>query len=245
MKRNIIMGALALAAICAFTTPASAQRYRGGYGGYRGGYGGYNRGYSGYNRGYDGYRGYGGYGGYRGGYGYGYGYGYGTGVGYGVGLSSGIILGNALGGYGYGYSGYAPTYSGYSGYAPTYSGTSGYNYVPSTTYVNPGILSAANPPVDSSRESLYYAPETLDNTARLRILLPANAKVWVGGHETGQSGSDREFTSPPLTPGKAYTYEVKARWMVSGEPREQTRKVTVHANQTTTVDFGRVAEIDK
>ena len=62
--------------------------------------------------------------------------------------------------------------------------------------------------------------------------------------ETGQTGPDRSFSSPPLTPGKAYTYEVKARWMNSGEPcsRADPGKVKVEANRTTTVDFGRLAE---
>ncbi len=240
MRRNIILSALALTALFAFSSPASAQRGRGGYGG--GGYGGYRGGYGGYN-------------GYRGGYG-------GSGVSFGVGLGTGIVVGNALGGYGRGYggygysSGYAPSYGGYGysgGYAPSYGG---YSYAPSTGYIeqggipgtayidqgNPGVALA---PADSSRESLYYGPEAADNTARLRILVPANAKVWVGGQETGQSGQEREFGSPPLTPGKSYTYEVKARWMQAGEPKEQTRKVKVIANRTTTVDFGPLAEVDK
>jgi uncharacterized protein (TIGR03000 family) len=260
MKRNFIMGALALAAICAFTTPAMAQRGRGGYGGGgRGGYGGGGRG--GYGGGY-----HGGYGGYHGGYG-GYRGGYGSGIGFGIGLGSGIALGSTLGGYGgyrggYGGYSYAPSYGSYS-YAPSYGS---YAEVPSTTYLAPsttdvvpsgtysdqaypGVATApqaypgvAAAPADSSRESGYYAPQAPDNTARLRILVPDNAKVWVGGQETGQTGSEREFGSPPLTPDKAYTYEVKARWMENGEPVEQTRKVRVHANQTTTVDFGRMAE---
>ena len=242
MRRNIILSALALTAIFAFSSPASAQRGRGGY---RGGYGGYS---SGYHGGYGGYGG--GYGGYRGGYG-GYRGGYGSRLGFGVGLGSGIALGSALGGYGRGYSGYGgySGYSGYGGYAPSYSGYvpsySGYNTVPSAGYINQGYPEIGLAAADSSRQSLYYGPEATDNTARLRILVPANAKVWVGGMETGQNGQEREFGSPALTPGKTYTYEVKARWMEAGEPVERTRKVKVMANRTTTVDFSPVAEVDK
>ena len=220
MQRKIILGALALAAALAFTTPASAAPYRGGYGGYGGYYGGYG-----------GYRG--GYGGYYGGYGY----------------RPGLSIGIGLGGYGYaqgyGYSGYGyvPSY-GYSGYnyVPSYSN---YNYVPSTRYLDSGYPDVARAPADSSRESLYYAPESEDNAAHLRILVPADAKVWVGGMETTKRGQERDFASPALTPGKAYTYEVKARWMQAGEPVERTRRVKVMANQTTTVDFGQVAEVDR
>ena len=243
MRRNIILSALALTAILAFSSPASAQRGRGGYGG--GGYGGYRGGYGGGYGGYGGYRGgYGGYGYGHGGYGYGHGgYGYGSGLGYGIGLSSGIALGSTLGGYGYGGYGYNSGYAlGYSSYAPSYSG---YNYVPATRYVDPGYPGIALAPADSSRESLYYAPETADNTAHLRILVPADAKLWVGGMQTEKQGSERDFNSPALTPGKSYTYEVKARWMQAGEPVEKTRKVKVMANQTTTVEFGPLAEVDK
>ena len=54
-------------------------------------------------------------------------------------------------------------------------------------------------------------------------------------------GADRSFASPALTPGKTYTYEVKARWMEDGQPVEQTRRVKVEANRTSTVEFGQPA----
>ena len=259
MKRNIFLGAFALTALLLYSAPADAQRGRGGVGGggYRGGSGGYRGGAGGYNGAYRG-----GYGGYRGGYGGYGGYGYRPGVSCGIGLGTGLGIGYGLGNYGrggygyggsgYGYSsGYAPTYGGYY-YAPstTYVPSTVYvepstTYAPSATYVDEGYPQVAGAPADSSRDSLYYAPEPVDNTARLRILVPAGAKVWVGGQETAQSGQEREFGSPPLTPGKSYTYEVKAQWMENGQPVEKTRKVKVMANQTTTVDFGPVPEVDK
>jgi len=245
MKRNIILGALTLTAIIAFSTPALAQRGGGGRGGHGGGGGAYrgggNGGYHGGNGGY-----HGGNGGYHGGYNGGY---YRPGIGIGIGLG----LGYGLGGYGY-RGGYGGGY-GYGGYSPSYGGTyyapsvtyvePSTTYAPAETYVDPGYPQVAGAPADSSRDSLYYAPEPVDNTARLRILVPSNAKVWVGGQDTAQSGQEREFGSPPLTPGKSYTYEVKARWMEAGEPVERTRKVKVMANRTTTVDFGPVPEVNQ
>ena len=148
-----------------------------------------------------------------------------------------------MGGYGYGSYGYNSGYAlGYSSYAPSYSG---YNYVPATRYIDPGYPGIALAPADSSRESLYYAPEATDNTAHLRILVPADAKLWVGGMQTEKLGIEHDFNSPALTPGKSYTYEVKARWMQAGQPVERTRKVKVMANRTTTIDFGPLAEVDK
>ena len=39
----------------------------------------------------------------------------------------------------------------------------------------------------------------------------------------------REFDSPPLTPGKQYSYEVKAQWEENGRPVTQTQEVDVSA----------------
>ena len=178
-----------------------------------------------------------------------------TATGFGVGVGTGLLLGGAYrGGYGYGgYGGYAPYSSGYNsyGYAPSttyippstaYVDPSATYGDPSTPYVDPGYPSLSADPAVSSRESGYYAPEAADNAAHVRVVAPADAKVWIGGAETSQTGMDRVFTSPALEPGKSYTYEVKARWMEAGKPVEQTRRVKVQANQTTTVDFGRASE---
>jgi uncharacterized protein (TIGR03000 family) len=52
------------------------------------------------------------------------------------------------------------------------------------------------------------------------------------------TGSDRNFVSPPLPPGRTYPYEIRVRWIgADGKPIEQTRQVNVQAGQRTTVDF--------
>jgi uncharacterized protein (TIGR03000 family) len=256
----LILGSLALAALLSTTSSqVEARIYGRGFGGFGRGIGiGYGRGYGGYgyNRGF----GYGGYG--LGGYGYrgiglglgGYGYGgYGLG-GYGLGYGNGY----------YGYSSYSPTYYGYSSYYPGYSGYSSYNpgyyasgyslspsysYVPNYAYSQPQNYytdqtypSVVTASTGTTQRSMYYNPQPTDNTARLHVIVPAGAQVWVGGEETAQTGPDRVFASPAIQPGRSYTYEVKARWMQEGAPVEQTKQVRVQANQTTTVDFSPVAE---
>ncbi len=167
-----------------------------------------------------GYRG-GGYGGYRGGYG-GYGYrGYG---GFGVGVY--------LGGYGYPYYGY--------GYGVPYGGYASDYYAPAPpVYVTPP---AAMPPVATPGYQLGGdAPP--DNTAHITVRAPADADVRFGQGKTQQSGAVREFASPPLSPGKDYTYEIKARWTVGGKEVVQTRQVDVGAGTYKVVDFTKpVAE---
>jgi uncharacterized protein (TIGR03000 family) len=205
-----ILLSLTLAALAWTAAPALAQR--GGRGG-RGGGGGVARG-----------------GGYRGGYGYGRGgYGYG---GYG--------RGGYYGWGGYGWGGIYPYYGygyGYGGYP--YDGLSAYSYYPNYYgYGNgtPTYLYPNAPVTIDTRASAYYAPPT-DNSAMIHLRVPDNATVWVDGDRTQQTGSDRNFSTPSLTPGKTFEYQIKARWMEDGKPVEKTRTVDVRANQTSNVDF--------
>src|SRR5262245_55036504 len=211
--KYLFLATAALVALSWVATPSEAQ-WRRGYGGYRGGYGGYYRGF--YPR-----------------YGYGYGYRW---PGYYWGGYPGI--GIALGGYRYGwpsyYGGsYYPSYGYGTAYYPTY------DYYPSYSYGTVYAPTVASPPADtaSTRTSAYYAPPT-DNTAHVRVHIPANAELWVAGERMQQTGPDREFVSPALTPGKNYYYEMTARWAEGDRPVEQTRRVNVRANETADVSFG-------
>jgi uncharacterized protein (TIGR03000 family) len=79
-----------------------------------------------------------------------------------------------------------------------------------------------------------------DNMARLLVLVPENAELWVNGTKTKQTGAQREFVSPALTPGKSYSYELKARWTENGKTVEETRTVHVQANTWQRIDFTKV-----
>ncbi len=180
----------------------------GGHGGYGGGYG--RGGYYGY-----GHRGY--YGGY------GYGYGFGIGIGFYPGY---------YGGYGYGYD------PGYAGYAvppvvPAVPAIPDPNLPPVPGVDDPNVKTA--PPAAQRRT--YTVSTAPENTARVRVLLPANAQLWLGDELMTPTGAERNFVTPELTPGKTYSYQVKARWIQNGRPVEQSAKVKVYANKTTTVEF--------
>ena len=73
----------------------------------------------------------------------------------------------------------------------------------------------------------------------MTVHVPADADVWFDGDATKQQGEWRAFASPPLTPGKDYSYDVRARWTVGGKTVDQTRTVVVHANDKVEVDFTR------
>jgi uncharacterized protein (TIGR03000 family) len=231
-KRWLVAGAaLALAGIALLCTPSDvlAQRGGGGRGGGGGGRGGGGGSWGGGGRGgWDGGRG-----GWDGGRGWGGGWGWG---GYGLGY----------GGWGWGNRGY---YGDYSSYSPYYYGSdygygystpdySGYDYgYPSggTEYYGSG---SADPGMDASG----YAGadmQSSQNTVMLDVNVPANAEVFVEGQKTTQTGSRRMFVSPPLTPGRSYTYDIRARWMQNGREVDQTRHVRVQTGQRTRVDFMR------
>ena len=192
--------------------------YRGGYSGYRGGYSGYRGGYSAYRGGYGGYGGYregregyrGGYYGYRGGYGGYYG-GY-SGLGLGLGIYTTPYLYD---------------------YSPTYVYSSPPSVVVTSSSVDTLDTTAPPPPPQPA------AADETDTRARVEVLVPADAQVWFNGNPTAQRGEQRDFASPPLTPGRDYTYEIRARWNDNGRVVDQTRSIIVRANARIGVDFGQ------
>jgi uncharacterized protein (TIGR03000 family) len=193
----------------------------GGVGFNRGSFGGFTGfGGVGFNRGSFG--GFTGFGGFNRGLGYsivpfGRGYGLGLGRGFGVGLGLGY------GGYGYPY-GY---YSDYYGYP--------YGIGYSSLYNDPAMGGGYADSAPATQQAPQKPPD--DNLAHLLVVVPENAELWFNDTKTSQTGAQREFVSPALTPGKSYTYEIKARWTEDGKPVEQTRSVHVQANAWQVIDF--------
>jgi len=198
---------------------SQAQRRGGSYGGSvnRGGvYGGFNIGpvYGGYSTNPYGYRGYG-----QPNYGN---YGYGN--------------------YGYGYSQYGyPSYGNSWGYNPSvrvWGYSPSYSYYPS--YSTPTYDYTYNPPISSQSFYPPTAPQMAPATVQVRVA--PNAEIWFDGSATQQRGPVRDFVTPPLDPSRSFSYQVRARWTENGQPRDETRTVSVQAGQTAVVDFGRPAD---
>jgi uncharacterized protein (TIGR03000 family) len=151
--------------------------------------------------------------------------------------------------YGGSYGGY---YRGYSGLGYRtynllyyYPRVAYYGSVPAVT-VDLFTVPATSSGLDSRTAAVSSAlvptvseapPPLPENTARLRIRVPADASLWVDGEPMPGSGPERVFLSPPLLPGRMYTYEVRARWTKDGREVEQVRRALVRANETTVVDF--------
>jgi uncharacterized protein (TIGR03000 family) len=47
----------------------------------------------------------------------------------------------------------------------------------------------------------------------------------------------RKFTSPPLTPGRRYRYEVRATWTEGGRTVVKDRQIFFYAGEKEDVDF--------
>jgi uncharacterized protein (TIGR03000 family) len=198
---------------------AAAKGGHGGHGG-GGGHGGFHGHHGHYGYGWGGYYGYG-WGGY-----YGYGWGYpGFGWGYPGWGWDGYL------GYGYGWGGYGWAYPAY--YAPLYDPGYGIGF--------PGIV-GSSPPVNSGNRPPVAAALASENTAHFHVRAPgADTELWLNGVHTKQTGTDQWYTTPPITPGEKYAYDIRARWTENGKSVELTRTVAVQANERIVVDLSKPA----
>jgi uncharacterized protein (TIGR03000 family) len=78
---------------------------------------------------------------------------------------------------------------------------------------------------------------TRNTDVLLSVRVPENATVWINGDEATQTGSRREFTSSGHTPGKTYTYTIRARWEEGGKTVDRTQKVPVQGGERRVIDF--------
>jgi uncharacterized protein (TIGR03000 family) len=73
--------------------------------------------------------------------------------------------------------------------------------------------------------------------ATLRVYVLASAHLEIEGTKTSQAGAVRRFVSPPLEPGKTYTYTLKAAWKQDGRQLIRMQVADVRAGQETVVDL--------
>jgi len=117
-------------------------------------------------------------------------------------------------------------------------------------YVDPGYAGGsvagsygyyANPPSQSSSGYLRLNgpayPEVEGDRAHLTIQLPPDAAVMIQGTVLDATGPIREFDSPPLSPGKKYTYDVEVTWKDGGKEVTQSQRVDVAAGARKQVIF--------
>ena len=68
-------------------------------------------------------------------------------------------------------------------------------------------------------------------TAMLRILVPAEATLWLEDMKTKQAGRQRQFVTPPLEENLPYAYRLKAAWEQDGRQVIQEKSIVVRAGE--------------
>jgi uncharacterized protein (TIGR03000 family) len=72
----------------------------------------------------------------------------------------------------------------------------------------------------------------------MRVLVPdPSARVTIQGQEMQATGTQRDFVSPALEPGRAYTYTIAATWNANGQMVTRQKQVDVQPGQSVLVDF--------
>ena len=131
------------------------------------------------------------------------------------------------GGGGSSWGGYSGGYYGPSYYRPTYAQP--YYYpVPVAYYV---------PTPQPAREQLAFPAG--ERPANITLRVPAGAQVFFDGDTTRQTGTVRQFVSPPLPQGPDYHYAVRVEWKEGGRSVTRTRRLTVHAGDQVNMSFGQ------
>ncbi len=74
-------------------------------------------------------------------------------------------------------------------------------------------------------------------TALVTVNMPADARLFVDGTAYPLPAKQRTFTTPALTWGKDYLYDLKAEVIRDGKTLTATRKVAVEPGKHVTVDF--------
>lgn len=76
-----------------------------------------------------------------------------------------------------------------------------------------------------------------EDGAQISILVPAGAKVVINGLETKSTGTQREYVSYGLTPGRTYKYEIRAWIIRNGRQIEDARTVYLSVGAREQVAF--------
>jgi len=103
---------------------------------------------------------------------------------------------------------------------------------------NPGppasqpVAKAPTPP-DASAVPVSQAP----TSARLKVRLPADAKLYVDDVVCPLTSDVRSFPTPPLPPGQQFQYTLRAEVVRDGQKRVITERVLVSAGQTVEVNL--------
>lgn len=140
---------------------------------------------------------------------------------------------------------YSPSYYSPPSYSASYYSHSYYSPPYYVTY--PSSFRSPAYYYGSTSTEGYYSTSTAASRSKRPVLVnlrvPSEAKIWIDGSETKQTGTNRSFESPPVTVGREYAYQIRVQWNRDGKEVTQTRQVTVHAGDVINLTIGSPPEI--
>jgi uncharacterized protein (TIGR03000 family) len=88
--------------------------------------------------------------------------------------------------------------------------------------------------------ALTTTVEARGRPALIDVFLPRDAALTFQGVPMSETGPTRAFQSPPLLPGRTYTYDVRARWRTDGgQEVVRSRRLIVRAGDHLELDLNR------
>jgi uncharacterized protein (TIGR03000 family) len=90
------------------------------------------------------------------------------------------------------------------------------------------------------------APLAARVPAFLTVSVPTDAEVFVDGHKTQYRGATRRFSSPPISGGEDYVYDLRVEITRNGKKVAKTQEVRVRGGvqSTATFTFADAAETE-
>jgi uncharacterized protein (TIGR03000 family) len=96
------------------------------------------------------------------------------------------------------------------------------------------------PPPAGGKKTTSVTPER----AQLVVELPTGAKLFVDGNPMKSNATTRTFNTPPLEPGQAYFYMLRAEVVRDGQTISESQRVIVRAGETARASFPNLQGTD-
>src|SRR5690606_1041564 len=93
-----------------------------------------------------------------------------------------------------------------------------------------GVAAASGKPV-------FTEPPPADGAGVLRVIVPADAKVFVNDQPTTSTGTERQFVSRGLRGGRQYSYRVRVEFEQDGKPVTKTETAILTAGSNEMLAF--------
>jgi uncharacterized protein (TIGR03000 family) len=142
------------------------------------------------------------------------------------------------------WGGYGGCYGCWGGYGACHGCSGGWGYAASPyapAYVTPAV------PEAGKTEKVPAPPKKTDGTgtsaaasAQLIVELPADAKLYIDDSPMKTTAAKRTFNTPPLQPGHAYYYMLRAEVERDGQTLSQTARVIVRAGEVSRANFSNL-----